>query len=119
MTTPRGLAIVNVADPMHPRVGRVGAPLNEPRRVAVQFRYAFVTDADGLKVIDVTFPDRPRVVDGAVVPLAEAQASIWREPTPTWRRERPDSPSSTSSGRNSRGSIRCSTRTAHSTTRAT
>ncbi len=74
LTTARGLAVVNVADPLHPRVAaEIGAPLKAPRRVAIQFRYAFVTDADGLKVIDVTFPDRPRVVDGAVVPLAEAQ----------------------------------------------
>jgi len=40
--------------------------------VQVQFRYAFVIDADGLKVIDVTFPDRPRVVPTAGVPIAQA-----------------------------------------------
>ena len=31
-------------------------PLNHPRAVAVQFRYAFVVDEDGLKVVDVTNP---------------------------------------------------------------
>jgi hypothetical protein len=40
--------------------------------VQVQFRYAFVTDADGLKVIDVTFPDRPRVVPMAGVAIPQA-----------------------------------------------
>jgi hypothetical protein len=74
VTTARGLAIVNVADPVNPRVAaEVTAGLKSPRRIAIQFRYGFVTDADGMKVIDVTFPDRPRFVDGAVIPLAEAQ----------------------------------------------
>jgi len=39
----------------------------------VQFRYAFVTDAEGLKVVDVTDPARPRAVPDAVVRLADAQ----------------------------------------------
>src|SRR5262249_36009661 len=43
-----------------------------PRAMMVQFRYLFVLDADGLKVVDVTFPERPRIVDGAVVPIAGA-----------------------------------------------
>jgi len=74
MTTARGVAVVNVADPTNPRIAaEVGAPLRSPRHVAIQFRYAFVTDAEGLKVIDVTVPDRPRVVDGAFVPLGSAQ----------------------------------------------
>jgi hypothetical protein len=41
--------------------------------VQVQFRYAFVTDADGLKVIDLTMPDRPRVVPKAMAPIPNAQ----------------------------------------------
>jgi hypothetical protein len=74
VTTARGLAIVNVADPVNPRVAaEVTAGLKSPRHIAIQFRYGFVTDADGVKVIDVTVPDRPRLVDGAVVPLADAQ----------------------------------------------
>ena len=73
ITTDNGVVVVNVADPLHPRVAAtIGAPLKQPRHVAVQFRYAFVTDAEGLKVVDVTFPDRPRVVTGATVPLAQA-----------------------------------------------
>jgi hypothetical protein len=74
MTSDHGVTIVNVADPMSPKVvTTIGAPdVKTPKRVAVQFRYAFVTDADGLKVIDVTLPEKPRVVAGAVVPLAQA-----------------------------------------------
>ncbi len=38
----------------------VGAPhLKQPRAVAVQFRYAFVSDSEGLKVLDVTDPGKP------------------------------------------------------------
>jgi hypothetical protein len=74
ITAESALSIVNVADPLNPRmVTQLGAPgLKSPRHVAIQFRYAFVTDADGVKVVDVTRPEQPRLVEGAVVPLAQA-----------------------------------------------
>jgi hypothetical protein len=70
----RGLVIVDISDPVKPRVAAsIGAPsIRSATAVAVQFRYAFVTDADGLKVIDVTVPERPRVVSAATVPIASA-----------------------------------------------
>jgi hypothetical protein len=70
----RGLVIVDINDPLKPRIaGEVGAPsIRKGTAVAVQFRYAFVTDADGLKVVDVTLPARPRFVDGATVPIESA-----------------------------------------------
>jgi hypothetical protein len=66
-----GLAVVSLADPLHPRVAAtIGAPtLVEPTAVAVQFRYAFVLDRQGLAVIDITNPERPARV--AAVPLAD------------------------------------------------
>ena len=73
VTTPRGIVVVNVANPLQPRTVAEITGLNAPRRVAVQFRYAFVTDAEGLKVVDVTIPERPRIVPGAVVTLQNAQ----------------------------------------------
>ncbi len=71
----RGLVVVDVTDPLKPRVAsEIGAPaVRQPKSVAIQFRYAFITDADGLKVVDVTFPERPRVVEGAGVKIQEAQ----------------------------------------------
>jgi len=52
---------------------QIDAPdIRQPRAVAVQFRYAFVTDADGLKVVDVTIPEQPRLVGAATVPIAHA-----------------------------------------------
>jgi hypothetical protein len=69
--TPKGLVVVDLNDPLSPRqIGSV--PLNGVRGVAVQFRYAFVLDADGLKVLDVTLPSSPRLVEGASVPLKDA-----------------------------------------------
>ena len=38
----------------------------------MQFRYAFVTDDDGLKVLDITEPDRPAPVRNAIVRLNNA-----------------------------------------------
>ncbi len=72
--TPRGLAVVDVSKPLAPRLAGeyAGNFLNEPRSVAVQFRYAFVTDADGLKVLDITEPTRPQPVRGASVRLRHA-----------------------------------------------
>ena len=74
ITCDRGLAIVSIDDPRHPKLVReIGAPaLNGPVSVAVQFRYAFVCDRDGLKVVDVTRPEEARVVPGAVIPLKQA-----------------------------------------------
>ena len=43
------------------------------RATAVQFRYLFALDGEGLKVVDVTHPERPRLVAGAAVPLADAR----------------------------------------------
>jgi hypothetical protein len=39
----------------------------------VQFRYAFVVDREGLKVLDVTHLDHPRIVPGAALALADAR----------------------------------------------
>jgi hypothetical protein len=71
LTTPRGLFVIDVHDPAHPRIaGQVTDDfLRNPRCVAVQFRYAFVTDDDGLKVLDITDPDRPNPVRTGFVML--------------------------------------------------
>ncbi|MDQ6625018.1 MAG: hypothetical protein M3Y69_02595 [Verrucomicrobiota bacterium] len=75
MTTPRGVYVVDVSDPMHPHMeGQLtGNFLRNPRCISIQFRYAFVTDDDGLKVLDITNPAHPVPVNGAVVGLANAR----------------------------------------------
>jgi hypothetical protein len=71
ITTPGAVVIVNINDPLNPRVvNRIS--LRGPRALAVQFRYAFVVDQDGLQVIDVTEPERARLIEGASVRLSNA-----------------------------------------------
>ena len=67
-----GLVVVDLDDPLKPRLARV-VPLPEVRASALQFRYLFVTDARGLEVLDVSRLDDPKLVPGAVVPLADAR----------------------------------------------
>jgi hypothetical protein len=75
IVTDRALVVVSLEDPFHPKVtARIGAPdLVDPRGVQIQFRYGFVVDRDGLKVLDVTSLDKPRVVNGARVPFKDAR----------------------------------------------
>jgi len=74
VTTPKALVVLDLADPLHPKVlSQVEQGLKAPRAVAIQFRYLFVVDAEGLKVIDVTTPATPRLVDGALVPLKDGR----------------------------------------------
>lgn len=53
--------------------GELTDGLKNPRAVGVQFRYAFVTDDEGFKVLDVTDPRNPKLIPGATVPLKNAQ----------------------------------------------
>jgi hypothetical protein len=72
ITCDKGLAVVNLDNPLEPKLVTVMSGFKEPHAVAVQFRYAFVTDKEGLKVVDVTLPEKPRLVEGSLVPMADA-----------------------------------------------
>ena len=67
-----GLVVVDLDDPLNPRHVRT-VPLTDVRASALQFRYLFVTDADGVRVLDATDMTDPRPIEGAVVPLADAR----------------------------------------------
>jgi len=71
----RGLVVVDLDNPLAPKVtAETGAPeLVEPQGIAIQFRYAFVVDRQGLKVLDVTALDHPRVLPNAAVALEDAR----------------------------------------------
>jgi len=73
--TSRALVVVNLDNPLAPKItAEIGAPhLDDPRGIAVQFRYAFVADRAGLKVLDLTALDKPVPISGALVPLADAR----------------------------------------------
>ena len=70
-----GLAVVDLDNPLKPElVAQIGAPfLVDPHGIAVQFRYAFVVDRSGLKVLDITHLDHPVPVDGAAVQIEDAR----------------------------------------------
>ena len=67
-----GLVVLDMNDPLNPRVTKV-VPLKDARAAALQFRYLFVTDRDGLHVFDVTKNGDPREVKSAKLPLEDAR----------------------------------------------
>jgi len=71
----RGLVVVSLENPLQPKVtAEVGAPaLVEARGIAIQFRFGFIVDREGLKVLDVTTLDQPRIVPEARVALEDAR----------------------------------------------
>jgi len=68
----RGIVEVDLNDPLHPKVVAEDATIKQGTGVAVQFRYLFVTDVDGLKVFDITKPGTLRRT-AANVPIADAR----------------------------------------------
>jgi hypothetical protein len=73
--TYKALVVVDLDNPLTPHItATIGSPvLNDPRGIAVQFRYAFVVDRDGLKVLDTTDLSQPKPIGGALVSLEDAR----------------------------------------------
>ena len=74
ITTPRGLSVVDVTNPLEPVLagGYTGSALRDARQSTLQWRYLFVTDADGVKVFDATNPAKPRPISGGSLSLGNA-----------------------------------------------
>ncbi|MEZ5462295.1 hypothetical protein [Dokdonella sp.] len=66
-----GIVVLDLDDPLQPRLIKT-IPIADARASQVQFRYLFVTAADGLHVVDVTRPEDAREVPGAMLPLRDA-----------------------------------------------
>ncbi|MEO1136778.1 MAG: hypothetical protein AAFW68_09230, partial [Pseudomonadota bacterium] len=66
-----GLVVLNLDDPLNPKTETV-IPVEDMRASALQFRYLFVTDAQGLSVFNVTNLAAPERVAGARIDLADA-----------------------------------------------
>ncbi len=70
----QGLFAVRLLDeakkPAPKIIGELTHGFKNPRAIAVQFRYAFVSDDDGVKVVDIADVAHPRIV--ATVPLGHA-----------------------------------------------
>jgi hypothetical protein len=72
VTTDRGLAVVDLDDPKRPRLV-AEVPLQDARASAIQFRYLWVTDRDGVKLFDVTNMRAPVPVPSGTIPLLDAR----------------------------------------------
>ncbi len=67
-----GLVVVDLDNPLQPRhVATI--PLEDARASALQFRYLWVTTADGVQLIDVTHLEQPRLIPEATFALADAR----------------------------------------------
>ncbi len=73
--TNKNLVVVDLQNPLSPKVtATIGAPaLDDPRGIAVQFRYAFVVDRYGMKVLDVTDLAHPKPIEAAKVTLPDSR----------------------------------------------
>ncbi len=67
----KGVVVLDMNDPLNPKVMSV-IDLPTARATAVQFRYLFVTDSTGLRVVEITHPDHPEIVPTAAIPLKDA-----------------------------------------------
>jgi hypothetical protein len=72
ITTAAGLAVVDLDDPLHPKLTAT-IPLSDARASAIQFRYLWVTDSEGVKLFNVTDLRNPVAVPSGTVPLANAR----------------------------------------------
>jgi hypothetical protein len=66
-----GLVIIDLDTPLEPRYVAT-VPLNDGRAVFQQFRFLFVTDADGLKSIDISSPENPKLVQNNIIRINDA-----------------------------------------------
>jgi hypothetical protein len=73
--TDKALVVVDLDNPLSPKVtATIGAPeLDDPRGIAVQFRYAFVVDRYGLKTLDVTDLGHPKPIKTGRAALDDAR----------------------------------------------
>src|SRR4029077_15976288 len=73
--TDKNLVVVDLDNPLVPKVtATLGAPdLENPRAIAVQFRYAFVVDNYGLKTLDVTDLAHPKSIPTGRAALDDAR----------------------------------------------
>jgi hypothetical protein len=71
ITTPKGVQIVDLNDPLKPKLGAF-VPIEDARSSALQFRYLYVTGAKGLQVIDITNSGMPKLLD-TITPFEDAR----------------------------------------------
>jgi len=72
VTADIGLVAIDLHEPANPRLAAV-RPLRDARASAIQFRCLWVTDADGVKLFDVTNLRNPVAVPSGTIPLIDAR----------------------------------------------
>jgi len=72
ITTTAGLTLIDLDDPLKPR-HVITVPMTDARASALQFRYLWVTDADGVKLFDITDMENPVAVPSGTIPLRNAR----------------------------------------------
>ncbi len=72
VTTSKGLAVVDLDNPLQPKLAAT-LPLDDARASALQFRYLWVTDKEGVKLFNVTDLRNPIAISSGTVPLDNAQ----------------------------------------------
>ena len=72
ITTDAGLVVLDLSTPLEPKV-TAQLPLADARASAVQFRYLWVTDAEGVSLFDITDMAQPVPVPEGTVRLANAR----------------------------------------------
>ncbi|WP_156254570.1 LVIVD repeat-containing protein [Sandarakinorhabdus oryzae] len=72
ITKPNALVVVDLDNPRAPKLKAV-LPLKDARASAVQFRYLWVTTANGLEVFDIADLARPIHHPEATLPIADAR----------------------------------------------
>lgn len=72
VSTQNEVVFLDLDKPLEPKV-RTSLSFNRPTASAIQFRYLFVTDADGFHVVDITNMDSPKRVNTASIKLSDAR----------------------------------------------
>jgi hypothetical protein len=72
ITADIGLVAVDLRDPLHPKLAAI-RELRDARASAIQFRYLWVTDAEGVKLFDVTDLRNPVAMPSGTIALADAR----------------------------------------------
>lgn len=71
IATDKEILVADLDNPLEPKIA-ASIALSDVRGFEVQFRYLFATTGEGLKVVDITLPEKPQIVESALVPLTDA-----------------------------------------------
>ena len=71
ISTPIGVLVVNLNEPLKPKLESI-ISVKDARATALQFRYLYVTTAEGVQVVDVTDVKNPHLLP-TKIELADAQ----------------------------------------------